>query len=891
MSAQSPMDTRREVSSRRAVPAGSGNVATERGRPISVVHGPSRPEALQERVEALFARQVGRHPHATAVEFDERPLSYAELDARSDEFAGRLRAVGVLSGELVAVALEPGPLLIVSLWGIVKAGAAFVPLDPQLPRQRLADMLQDCGTRVLVTQKSLTDRVPTRPIVCLLADEPARDDPRLAHGDAPIFRDERVAYAIFTSGSTGRPKAALLTHAGLSNLVHGQRRAFGVSEGSRVLQFASVGFDAVVSEIFVTLCSGATLCTVRSAQRTPGPALHGTLSDKRITLVTLPPSVLALIPREALPDLRTLVVAGERCGDDLASYWSLGRNFINAYGPTETTVCATTYCCPEGRQPAPPIGSPLPNVSLFVLDDHMRPVSPGEPGELYVGGACVGLGYLNRPELTRQRFVHIKTINEVGMDCYRTGDRVVVKSSGILQFLGRSDHQIKIRGVRIELDEIARVIERQSAVRQAIVVDVPQRPAPHRLVGFIVGPGSSWSDAELKVELRKQLPAVMVPSRIVATDRMPLTATGKIDRSALLQRVADHRADPGGAELPDVTCPRDRMELLVARQWAGVLGHESFGVHDNFFDQGGDSLMVMELLSRLERELDRELSMAQLVEHPTVEGMADRIGRQLPPEQWSPIVALQPRGSRRPFFCVHPGGGNALCYRELSRHVGADQPFYALQAPGVDGIRPSLRTVEEMATEYIRAIRQVQSEGPYAIGGWSFGGIVAYEIAVQLTDQGHHVAPLVIIDAGILYSFAVVRTLFHNDNVPLFHLSELDSEQLLPDFHEASTSAQLVPPGASRDMTRRILTVFKQNVEAAYSYRPRTYPAEAVLIRSTEPFLRVRLRRDPLQEWTELCQGGVQQRMTSGNHLNMMHHPHAAHLAQHLRACLAAANC
>ncbi len=889
MSAQTSIDTSRGTSARRCETANDG-VTTDRRRRVSVVHGPCRPEALHEPVESLFAHRVRQRPHATAVEFCGRPLSYAQLEAWSDELASRLCSVGVLPGELVAVVLERHPLLIASLLGIVKAGAAFLPLDPQLPQERLAAMLQDSGARVLLTQNTLAESVPSRAIVGLLADHPPQDDPRLAADDAPGFRDERLAYAIFTSGSTGRPKAALLTRAGLSNLVYGQHRAFAVSEESRVLQFASAGFDAAVSEIFVTLCGGATLCMVRPSQRTPGPALHRTLSEKGISLVTLPPSVLALVPRKALPALRTLVVAGERCADDLASFWSQGRNFINAYGPTETTVCATTYRCPEGPQPAPPIGIPLPNVSLYVLDDQGQPVPPDQPGELYVGGACVGLGYLNRPELTSGRFVDVP-MSHGAAACYRTGDRVVLNSSGVLQFLGRTDHQIKIRGVRIELDEIARVMECQPAVRQAVVVEVPHRPAGRRLVGFVVGPGPSWHDTELKAELRRQLPAVMVPSRIVAVDQMPLAATGKVDRQALLQRLTDHLADPGNSGSPDATCPRDPVELLVAREWEHVLGHDAFGVHDNFFDQGGDSLMAMELLSRLEHALGRELSMAQLVEHPTLERMADRIGRQLSPEQWSPIVALQPGGARRPFFCVHPGGGNALCYRELSGHVGADQPFYALQAPGIDGIRPPLPTVEEMAAEYIRAIRQVQPEGPYAIGGWSFGGIVAYEIAVQLTDQGQQVAPLVIIDAGILYSFAVVRTLFHNDNVPLFHLSELDSDELLPDFHEASTSAQLVPPGASRDMTRRILKVFKQNVEAAYNYRPRTYPATAVLIRSTEPFLRVRLRRDPMREWTELCQGGVQQRMTSGNHLNMMHHPHAVHLAQHLRACLTAASC
>jgi thioesterase domain-containing protein len=624
----------------------------------------------------------------------------------------------------------------------------------------------------------------------------------------------------------------------------------------------------------------------------PGAELARTLDELDISCVTLPPSILSLMPKCALPALRTLVVAGERCSGRLASRWSAGRRLINAYGPTETTVCATTYTCPQGNQPAPPIGKPLPDCELYICDEAGAPVADGQAGELYIGGPGVAAGYLGRPELARERFVAHPASSGRAERVYRTGDLVRRRSDGNFEFIGRRDHQVKIRGVRIELDEVAKALERHPAVRQAAVVEVRAEEGPSRLLAYaVLEPHQAGTTADVRRDLMKELPEVMVPFQIVEVERMPLTANGKIDRAALSALSA--RETKACLHAASQSKPaRDRIELLLVREWEELVGRKGVGISEDFFvDLGGDSILGMQLLARLERRWGYRLSPGQLFECPTIEQLAVRLREQSGATSWSPIVPIQPAGLRRPLYFVHPGGGNSLCYLALARCLGPDQPFFALQAPGIDGAREPLVSVPEMAAEYIRAIRQIQPRGPYCVGGWSFGGIVAYEMACQLAQQGQQVALLAIVDAGLLYSFAVVRTLFSRDNVPLFHLTKLDPDELMDSFRNVSATAQLVPPGAGDAMTRRIFDIFRLNVEAVYRYRPQPYPGSATLLLAREKFLNVRVRRGPFQEWSELCEGRVQRVWTAGNHLTLIHEPHVRDLAMHISGCLARAAC
>jgi amino acid adenylation domain-containing protein len=844
--------------------------------------------AAQADVIRQFEWHVQRTPNAVAVEYCGDCWSYAELDQRAERIAGRLRRLDVGRDALVGVYCERSREMIAAILGVMKAGGAYLPLDPSYPTQRLALMLDDVRPPAVLIQADLRDRLPhDYRGKALCVDSDAEDNAEGGPDGPPTLprrplRFEDLAYAIFTSGSTGRPKAALICHRGLAHLVQAQREALSITPRSRVLQFSSLSFDASVWEIFVTLASGATLCLADPWRLSPGEELARTLSELQITTVTLPPSILGLLGNADLPQLETLVVAGERCSGELASRWSVGRRLINAYGPTETTVCATLYCCPEGPQSAPPIGRPLPHCELLILDAHKRPVADGQVGELYIGGPGVARGYLNRPELTAARFVPHPLTRDGAQRFYQSGDRVRRRADGNIEFLGRVDYQVKIRGVRIELDEIAGVLEQHPQVSEAVVVHDTQAEGGSRLAAFAVGGNADPpASRELCRILRESLPTAMIPNAVVVLDQMPLTRNGKIDRRALLSLIPVADACD-----PQSLAPRDHLELELAQIWQQLLNRQTVGVTDDFFDLGGDSLLAMELLARLERQCGCRLSPAALLAGPTIETLAAAMRHRRDPADWSPIVPIQPAGTKRPFFCIHPGGGNALCYLNLAKHLGQDQPLFALQAPGIDGVRSPLETVEQMAAEYVAAIRQVQPTGPYLIGGWSFGGIVAYEMACQLEQQSQQVAALVLLDTGMVYSFAVMRTLFPEDNVPLTRMAGIDPVKQLDYFRRYSAGAQLIPPGAGDRLAKRILNIFQANAEAIYSYRPRPYRGKADLLLASDQFVRVRVRRDPYGEWRELCHGGVERHSVPGNHLSMLFDPHAEAVAHRVRACL-----
>jgi amino acid adenylation domain-containing protein len=830
-------------------------------------------------IHSLVDEQCRRHPTASALEFEGQTWTYDRLTRAANRLARHLLRQGVRPDELVGVCLQRSPALVLSMLGVLKAGAAYLPLDPAYPRQRLANMLEDAQVRVLLTERALLNDLPAHgaQVICLDQPELAANESEDAP-DAPVAA-ENLAYAIFTSGSTGRPKAARLTHGGLCNMVRAQQDGFEMSPRSRVLQLSSLSFDASVSEIFVTLASGATLVLADARRLTPGPELAQTLRELEISVATIPPSVLALIGEVDLPDLRTLIVAGERCTADLASRWSIGRRFINAYGPTETTVCATMHLCPQGPQPAPPIGRPLPGYRLHLLDVDGRPVAQGEAGELFIGGPGVARDYLNRPELTAERFVADAFSGIPGARLYRTGDRVRMREDGVYEFLGRLDQQVKIRGVRIELEEIAAAVEAHPAVRRAVVLVEEDAEGGKRLAAYAVRrPDRQVTPRELRDTLQQQLPAAMMPGVVAVLDELPLTPNGKADRAALAAAAAAQSRD----DRPRIA-PRDSLEHQLAAVWETQLGQSPIGVTENFFELGGDSLGALELLARIERQCGYDVPLHKLMHGPTIEQLATAVRQQASPDTWSPLVTLVATGSRRPFFCMHPGGGNVLCYRELCKELGSDRPVYGLQAPGIDGVRPPLDSVEAMATEYLRAIRGVQPRGPYLLGGWSFGAAVAYEMACQLRDQGEEIALLAAIDAGIVYLFGVLAAVFPNDEMGLLGLQGLPSDEQVAMFAERTSVAQLIPPGASPNQGRRIYDVFVSNTNAMMDFRPRPYDGKLTLFRAEEKF--VKSRRGPAAEWRELCRQ-VDEHIVPGNHLTCIQPPHVRSLAESLRRLL-----
>jgi amino acid adenylation domain-containing protein len=491
-------------------------------------------------VHELFQEQVEKMPNASAVVFGDQTLTYAELNAKANQLAHYLRSQGVGCDVLVGVCVGRSLEMIIALLGILKAGGAYVPLDPAYPSDRLAYMIEDARPAMLLTQECWLGLLGQESIPAFCLD---RDWPSLRNcattNPAPDVQPDMLAYVIYTSGSTGRPKGVALAHRGLCNLCLAQAQAFEVDATSRVLQFASISFDAAVSEAFVTLTQGASLHLIRQEALRSSYEIMKLLEKSAISVVTLPPSLLAVLPPKPLPALKTLVLAGEAWAPELAKVWGLNRRMLNAYGPTEATVCATWMLVDASMENTVPIGRPLANVNLYILDEHLKPAPIGVAGELYIGGIGLARGYLRRPDLTAERFIANPFSITPGARMYRTGDKARYREDGNVEFLGRIDHQVKLRGYRIELGEIENTLMTNTFIRDAAVIVREDYPGEKQLVAYVVL-NSELPAAAIKAYLKTSLPDYMLPQNFIFLQEMPISPNGKINRKALPAPQSNH---------------------------------------------------------------------------------------------------------------------------------------------------------------------------------------------------------------------------------------------------------------------------------------------------------------------------------------------------------------
>jgi amino acid adenylation domain-containing protein len=588
---------------------------TERRQVVEEWNRTEAPHQAESCVHELFQAQAARTPGAEALRFEGRATTYRELDEAANRLAHHLLARGVRPEAPVGVFGERAPETVVAILAVLKAGGCYVPLDPGYPAERLRFMLADTGLRTLIAPAGVPDGIPAGlvPDLLDLRAEAAAVAARPAEAPRVPAESDGLAYVIYTSGSTGTPRGVMVTHRGVPNLARAQARRFGIAAGSRVLQFASLSFDAAVSELFTTLLSGATLVLAPREELLPGPGLSAVLGRERVSVVTLPPSVLAALEAERLPELLTVVSAGEAVDAAVVERWGAGRRFVNAYGPTEVTVCASSgECEADGRTPS--IGRPLENVRVYVLDGAGEPVPVGVPGELYVGGVGVARGYLGRPATTAERFVP-DPFGGPGARLYRTGDRVRWRAEGTLEFLGRMDEQAKIRGFRIEPGEVEAALRRQEGVADCAVLVREDAPGEKRLVAYVVG----GADVEaLRGELRRVLPEYLVPVAFVRLDALPLTPNGKLDRRAL---PAPEYAPAEGRYV----APRTPTEEVLAEIWTETLRLERVGATDGFFELGGHSLLATHVVSRVRQVFGVEVPLRALFEGPTVAELAERV--------------------------------------------------------------------------------------------------------------------------------------------------------------------------------------------------------------------------------------------------------------------------
>lgn len=708
-------------------------------------------------IHQLFEEQVQSTPDAIALSgyaVNEestgrvrRELTYHELNFRTNQLARYLQELGVGPEVLVGVFIERSIEMAIAILGVLKAGGAYVPLDPSYPRERLKFMLEDAQVRVLLTQQTLLPMLPVQKVttVCLDSEwkEIAKQSGENKSGGAG---PENLCYVIYTSGSTGKPKGTLIIHRGVVNYLSWCIKAYAVKKGRGAPVNSSIAFDATVTSFFSPLLTGQQVWLLPEKEEIE--MLSRILNaENNFSLVKITPAHLQLLspllPAQRLnKQTNAFVIGGENLQRSHVEHWlthAPDTRLINEYGPTETVVgcCIHEITTNDIPYPDVPIGRPIANTQMYILDHYMQPVPIGITGEIYIGGAGVARGYLNRPELTANRFVP-DPFSPPPSRLYKTGDLGRFLADGTIAFMGRIDHQVKIRGYRIELGEIESSLSQHPTIQQAVVLAREYSAGDKRLVAYLVlHPNSQLRDKELKSFLKKTLPAYMLPAVFVYLPAIPTTANGKIDRVAL--PVPDQQRP----ELEEAfTPPGDELEHMLVNIFEECLKIKPIGIRDNFFELGANSLQAGYIFSRIKKNLGKQLHLAMLLKAPTVEQLAAYIRNKEKAESWSPLVPIQSQGSKPPLFCIHGGVGTVLFYRQLSMRLGPDQPFYGLQAKGLNGIEIPHSSIQEMATEYIKEIRTIQQEGPYYLGGYCFGGIVAFEMAQQLTRQGHEVALL-----------------------------------------------------------------------------------------------------------------------------------------------------
>ena len=836
-------------------------------------------------VHELVATQAERTPNATAVIQGSRQLTFKELNERANQLADYLRKKAVGQDVPVGICLPRSLELTVALLGVMKAGAACMPLDPDYPAERLAYMLEDSQAPVLLTQSGLLTQLGNaKPEVIEFKSDwkilencskqnPAAADP------------EGLAYVIYTSGSTGKPRGVLLTHGGLVNHHCAAIPLYDLRPTDRTLQFSSISFDIAVEEIFPTwIAGGAVVLRTPDMPLAAGDFLRWA-EEQNVTVLDLPTAYWHELARElgesgvSLPKtLRLVIVGGEKASASAYATWlQCGGSrvrWVNTYGPTETSIIVSSYE-PKASEPIPdnlPIGRPVANTRLYILDEHLKPVRVGAPGELHIGGPGVARGYLRRPELTSQKFIADPFSKNPADRLYKTGDLVRWLPDGNIEFLGRTDFQVKIRGFRVEPGEIENILEKHPAVAGAVVV-ARELEGEKRLAAYIVPSQEKPSESELRSYVKKHLPEYMIPADFVFLESFPLTPNGKVDRRAL--PVPETRAVEADESF---VAPRDEAETRMVRIWEEVLRKKPIGIRDNFFELGGHSLSAVRLTQRVEKEFGTKLLLTVLLEAPTVEQLTALVQGKNSGAR-SSIIALQPEGAKPAFYFVHGMGGSVLRFRDLARNIPRDQPFYGIQARGLDGSEPILNRVEDMVQVYLRDLRAFQPEGPYSLGGYSFGGYVALEMARQLLADGQEIGALVLID-----------TYVHGKQSLLQRFSSLPFDQKVA---YVTNKLSRYKKGIKRRIDFMLLPpavkqVRRSCVAAEESYQPQLYPGRITLFRASERGLRG--LEDAGGGWEQFSGGGLEVHELDGDHGNILNEPGVRILAARLCDCLDAAH-
>jgi amino acid adenylation domain-containing protein len=843
-------------------------------------------------VHELFEQQVARDPDAVAVIFKERHLTYRELNQRANQVAHFLRKHGVGPEILVGVYLERSLEMIVGLLGILKAGGAYVPMDPVYPKERNGYILGDSKAPIVLTQKSLVHDLPEftgRP-VCMDSEWPqiameGHDNP------APKAQAQNLAYVFFTSGSTGRPKGVALEQRCAVSFIHWGKQLFTSRQLQSVLFSTSVCFDLSVFEIFVTLSAGGKVVIVPDVLHLPSLPVKN-----EITLInTVPSAISELLRMGGVPDsVKTINLAGEPLSDSLAAqiYASTKVEIVyNLYGPTETTTYSTYSLVPRGG--AVTIGTPIANAQVYILDANRKPVPWGAVGELYIGGPGVARGYLNQPELTRERFLDDTFSGRSGSHLYKTGDMARYRKDGMLEFLGRVDDQVKIRGYRIELGEIEATLAVHPGVRSCLIVAREEAPGNKQLVAYLIAREHESVDAEkLKKFLRLSLPEYMVPAHFVFLESFPLNMNGKIDRKAL-----PTLSFANTLATQEFVAPRTETEKKLAAIWMEVLNVDRIGIHDDLFDLGGNSLLAIKIMTRIRKVFGVALSLRTFCPSANIAVLAKALqDRENSYVKLAYAVDVQRDGKESPFCWIGTGWRPGY----LSSQLGPNQPFFSIgfEAHIVEQLKAPYR-MEEIAEHIVSALREKQPQGPYRLGGFCLGAVAAFEVARQLTMQGQDVAALVLFEPmnplhGARVRFAtgirrmMTRLRLRTDEFRRLGISDF------PDYFHSRLQGlkgvlkELIWEISARThiLNRQIHspTLNKILFFAASSYVPKPLACPTAIFRCRDwPILSA---GDPYFGWRGFLTGRSETHEIPGDHVGIFRQPNIEILAEKLRACL-----
>ena len=911
-------------------------------RAQALLPNPTEPFNAQkgESIQKLFADQARRRPHQFAIVDPHQSWSYQELDSRSNQLANYLRASGIETHDTVAIYGHRSAPLVLAILGVLKAGAAFVILDPTYPASRLINCLQIAAPRGWLqidaagTLPEVLDQFVNTLSCCCRLKLPARNDAdQSALAAYPIENPQvdtgpdDLAYIAFTSGSTGNPKGVMGRHGPLTLFTSWAVETFGLNASDRFCMLSGLAHDPLHRDIFTPLQLGGLICIPDQSDLEAPQKLRAWMKQQRVTVANLTPAMSQLLSEtdtsatdEQIESLRYSFLVGDVLTKrDVSRLKKIapGITCVNLYGATETQRAVGYYVVPnqderlsdtEPLKPAEkevlPLGKGIKDVQLLVLNGARQLCGIGEAGEIHFRSPHLARGYLGDETLTHERFIVNPFTKSHSDRLYRTGDLGRYLPDGNVEHLGRVDRQVKIRGFRIEPGEIEAVLTEHADVRETAVVPQQKASGETYLVAYVVPvPNSGTTTAGLRQYLTEKFPAYMVPAAFVTMDALPLTPNRKLDRRAL--PVPDQSKQ---ARRSEFTAPRSAIEKALANIWQEMLAVEQVGVHDNFFELGGHSLLAVRLFAVIEKKFGKRLPLATLFQAPTVAEVADLLEREDRSAAWSSLVPLQRLGSKQPFFCVHAVGGNVLEYYDLARHLGPEQPFYGLQSRGLDGKQQPHTRITEMAAHYIKEIREFQPDGPYLIGGRSLGGMIAFEMASQLKAAGQDVGLLALLDSyPVGYSKMAQPAGTFGGTVGRTvrrlraHLSNLRGLSFKEKSLYLFEKAQYAPIRMKSLVWRAIYRCYKNlgcalpralrdvpefNWLAAHTYVPHLYDGKVTLFWASRD---VRASFDLVTGWRVLAGGGMDVHEIPGSHLDMIKEPHVSELAAKLKACLESA--